>query len=305
MTGLRVTDTLQGDLFDAPVRPQCGGPVLTPETPFDPTALDDRQVVEGIDHENLARLEALCDQVLSRGLADDAVPALRDLWFRFRGFGIYSPCREQLLALETLANIGTRQSRDTVRCIVEERGLAPVMLPHALKAAVTLKVRFTLRQITEWLADGRPIVRALAFSLARWVSPPIWILHGGRTDPDLSVRKAALITMGLLGHAAAKPGLLSLLAVNPNGDLVRALATVADDDVIVELGRCGERHRALRSTLLKELGAMDHPMARAVVGRMGGGNAGTPVNDAAGSRVGGYGGGSPRIPDPSEPVLEK
>ncbi len=187
MTGLRVTDILQGDLFDAPVRTQCGGPVPIPETAFDPVALDDRQVIEGIAHENLAKLEALCDQVLSRGLADDAVPALRNLWSRFRGFGINSPCREQLLALETLANIGTEQSRDTVRCIVEESGLAPVLLPHALKAAVTLKVRFSLWQIKEWLADGRPIVRARAFSLARWVSPPIWILQRGRNDPDLSV----------------------------------------------------------------------------------------------------------------------
>lgn len=268
VTEARNTDTLRGDLFDRPIGSQCGRPVAAAEVPFDPVALDDRQVIEGIAHENLAKLEALCGQVLSRGLADDAVPALRDLWSRFRGFGVNSPCREQLLALETLASIGTRRSGDVVKGIVEERDMAAVLLPHALKAAVTLKVRFTLRQIKEWIADGRPTVRALAFSLARWASPPIWILEGGRNDPDRSVRESALITMGLLGHAAARPGLLSILAVNPGGDLVRALATVADDDVIVELGRCGERHGALRPTVLEELGAMDNPTARAVVDRI-------------------------------------
>ncbi len=260
-------DPVQGNLFDPPCQPQDCGSAQEAEQPLDPNALDDDAIIAGIPGANLAKAEALCEQVVSRDLADAAVPALEELWKRFRGYGINRPCREQLAVLKTLAKIETRPSRDAVKRIAEERGLSEALLPHALEAALACRVRFTRPRIEQWLEDGRPIVRRLAFSLAQWVVPPVWILQQGRNDPDLSVREAALITMGKLGHAEARQGLLALLARNPNGDVVRALATVADDEVITQFGRSADKHESLRPAIIEELRAMDDPRAKAVADR--------------------------------------
>ncbi len=259
---------VQANLFDPPSDADSGWSNQRGESAFDPKTPDDEDVIAWLPDSNLARAEALCEQVLSRGLADAAVPALEELWDRFRGFGINSPCREQLAVLGTLAKIETRRSRAAVRRISEERCLPAVLLPHALQAAVASRIRFSPRRIELWIKSEQPIVRAQAFTLAQWVAPPVWVLEEGRNDPDRSVRRAALITMGKLGHAAARPGLLALFASNPNADIVRALATIANDEVITRFGRCANEHEGLRPLILEELGAMDDPRATAIVNRM-------------------------------------
>ena len=273
-------EPVQRDLFDPSPPSQEGQSVTKPEEPFEPDMLSDLEVIEGIPGANLTKAKALCEQVVSRGLADTAVPALGKLWDRFRGFGINRPCREQLEVLETLARIDTKQSRIMVKRIAEERGLPSALLPQVLEAALACKVRFTPQRIAIWIHDERPIVRVLAFSLAQWVVLPVRILETGRSDPDLAVRRATLITMGKLGHIAARQGLLTLLAANPNADIVRALATIYDDEVITRLGRCAEEHGRLWPTILNELEAMDDPRARAVADRVKGQRSGRSADNA-------------------------
>ena len=261
-------DPRQGNLFDPPGQQQDSQPAQQTEVQFDPDALDDGEVIARLPGANLARAEALCDQVVTRQLADTAVPALEELWDRFRGFGINKPFREQLAVLKALAKIETERSGIAVRRIVEDPDLSAALLPHALEAAVACRIRFALRHVEQWLEDEQPVVRALAFTLAQWAAPPARILESGRNDPDLSVRKAALITMGKLGHVTARPALLTLLGSSPNGETVRALATVADDEVIVRLGRCADEHESLRPIILEELRAMDDPRATAIARRI-------------------------------------
>jgi len=259
---------IQGDLFDPPCEPRGSQSNRRIEAPFDPDALDDGEVIARLPDANLATAEALCEQVLSRGLANAAVLALERLWDRFRGFGVNLPCREQIAVLGTLAKIETKRSREAVRRIAGECGLPMALLPHALEAAVARRVRFPPRRIELWMKDERPIVRALAFRLARWSALPVRMLEEGTNDPELSVRMAALVTMGRLGHADARQGLLALLVRDPNADIVRAVATIADDEVITRLGRCADSCERLRPIILEELKAMDDPRATAIVDRM-------------------------------------
>ena len=261
-------EPVQGTLFDRPAPSRDRHTVTNAGASPDPSRLSDREVLEGIPGANLARAEALCEQVISRGLGDAAVPALGELWDRFRGFGIDRPCSEQLAVLSALSRIGTKQSGILVKRIAEDPGLPTALLPQALKAALACRVRFTPQRIAVWVESEQPAVRALAFSLAQWVSPPWRILEMGRSDPDQTVRNAALITMGKLGLNAARAGLLTLLDRIPNADIVRALATIADDEVITLLGRCAEEHEALRSVILEELKEMDNCKAQKIADRM-------------------------------------
>ncbi len=268
MTKPRHGNSIQTDLFDAPVTSHDLQPDVHEVSAFDPDSLGDDETIAEIAGANLTKAELLCEQVVSRRLEDAAVPALEELWDRFRGFGLNRPCREQVAVLRTLAKIKTERSRALVKRIALGFDLPAVALPYALEAAVACRTRFLQGQIEQWVVDERPIVRALAFSLARWSAPPVWMLEAGTNDPDLSVQKAALITFGKLGYVVVRSGLLSLLARTPDSDVVRAVAAVADEKVIVRLGRCAEEHDWLRSEVLNELRAMDEPMAMKVARRL-------------------------------------
>ncbi len=268
MRGTRSNQSRSSGLFDHRDPPRDVQSVTEPAAPFEPSLLSDREVLEGIPRAKIAEATLLCEEVVSRGFGDAAVPALRALWDRFRGFGDNRPFPEQLAVLSALSRMGTNQSGILVKRIAEQLDLSTALLPPVLEAAAACKVRFTRQRIEVWIKSPQPTVRALAFSLAQWVSPPTRILEMGMVDPDRAVRKAALITMGKLGHKAARAGLVTLLDRIPNAHIVRALATIADDEVIVLLRRCAEEHEALWSVVLDELEAIDNPKAREVADRM-------------------------------------
>ncbi len=210
--------------------------------------------------------------MLARGIGDDAVPALEALWKRFFGFGINGPLREQCCALNTLAKVGTSLSRQALVRIIDVPDLFDALLPLALECATEANLALPGQSVTCWLEDSRPAVREGAFVLARNCTPPVpkHELEKGLLDPEGSIRRACLTTMGQFGHEGAKPGLLEELERSPTSEIVTALAGIVDDDIITRLARCAIRHGRLREQIIEELECSGEPRALKLVERLKG-----------------------------------
>ena len=253
----------QGDLFED--RGTCCGPDIPQQNMADDEyleALPDKDLVEKIAKATLSNVELRCAQIVERGLGDVAVPELVRLWNRFKGFGIKSPLPEQQLALETLAAIGSDAAKSAISKILAAPGLPDSLLPFALQAAERAGLNLQQAQVLPWLEHDAPTVRAQAYALLQSSNPQRSTLEIGFSDPDPSVRRAALISTGNLGHGSAKAGLLAEFRKNPTGQIIEALLSVADDDIIVEVGRYALANPPHQALIADELQALDTPKAR-------------------------------------------
>lgn len=218
--------------------------------------LSDKDLVGKIAKATLSNVELLCAQIAERGLGDMAVPGLVALWNRFKGFGIKSPLPEQQLALETLAAIGSHDAKSAISKILAAPALPDSLLPFVLQAAAKVGLNLPQAQILPLIVHDAPTVRAQAYGLMQSSNPQQSTLEIGFSDPDPSVRRAALITAGNLGHGSAKAGLLAEFRKNPTGQTIIALLSVADDDIAVEIGRYALEnppHQALIASEFEEL----------------------------------------------------
>ena len=251
----------QRDLFDPPE----DSPVQPKPPPkgevIDFAELSDEEVIDGIPGASLSNATTLCADALKRRLGDRAVPAFTKLWDNYQGFGRTKPWPEQICALEALAKTGTRTAAAAIRKIITSRDIPPGLLHSVLDAAVSYDLSFSMQQVVAWLEHEKPLVRSLGYTLAKRSNPPARILQDGIEDSDPTVRRAALITAGMLGHQFAKEGLLYEMNLNPNSKIVSALAAIADENIVTQLGRCGERNANLRPVIVKELLDMDNPRA--------------------------------------------
>jgi len=234
----------------------------------DPKTLDDQELIEQVPKAKLSNIHSLCTQIAERDLGDAAVPGLVALWNRFKGFGIISPLPEQRLALQTLGEIGTPDAQNEIRKILVDPGLPDSLLPVALQAATTVALNLPQRQIILWLEHEAPTVRALAFTLVQAANPPLNILETGLTDPDLSVRRAALVTTGNLGHHVARADLLAEFRRNPTSQIIRALLAIADEEIIVITGRFALENQAHQALIVEELSELDDPKAAKIAKRI-------------------------------------
>ena len=234
----------------------------------DPKDLDDQKLIEQIPKANLSNIHTLCTQIVERDLGDEAVPGLVALWNRFKGFGIISPLPEQRLALQTLGEIGTLAAQTEIRKILAGPPLPDSLLPVALHAATTAKLNPPLRYITPWLEHEAPLVRALAFTLIQTANPSLNILETGLSDPEPSVRRAALITAGNMGLPVAKAGLLGELRKNPTSQILQALFAIADEEIIVITGRFALENTRFHDLIINELTELEDPKASKIVRRI-------------------------------------
>ena len=270
----------QPDLFDERGRME---PELVP-APVDrdaapaPGCLTDGDLIALLREAGPSNVEELCAEVVSRPLSA-AVPALVHLWQRFAGFGIEAPLVEQVIVLGTLARLEGEAARAALRGMVLSKGLPASLLPAALRAAAYAGLSLPAAFVSPLLGHGDVAVREPAFALALRAGVPGHLLCAGLVDPSASVRRLAAIAMGNLGDAEAREPLIEELGRNPSRALIEALSGIADDDVLVHLGRCAERHPAFAGTVLDALRDMECARAERLAGHL-----------EAGRRVSGSGG---------------
>ena len=222
--------------------------------------LTDGKLIAMLPHASPSNVEALCAEVVSRSL-HEAVPALESLWRRFVGFGIRAPFVEQRVVLSTLGRVDGDAAQAALRAIILSKSLPACLLPFALRAAAQAGLALPTVFVAPLLSHPDVAVREPAFALATKSGVGGDQLRDGLTDPSASVRRLAAIAMGARGDAEAKGGLIAEIATNPSLEVIEALAAIGDDDAIVHLGRCAERHPALASAIVDMLRDMESTKA--------------------------------------------
>ena len=259
----------EAEQFDLFAERRTVEPTAVPaETPLCFEVLSDREIIARLPFAGISHVRPLCDLIVKRSLGDRALPSLEALWQRFRGFGNERPEPEQTAVIETLVKLGTARARATLSAIVTAGDLPPPLLPSTLAAALAVSLKLPATFVSPLLAHADPKIRELAARLSGFGQPDTGALEACLDDPQPAMQRAAAIVLGQFGCAGAKSTLLNELQLIPTGDIVEALSAIADDDVIVHLGRCAESHPALACRIATELEEMETPLSLKVACRI-------------------------------------
>ena len=259
----------QPDLFDDPgrIEGEAARPSNVAASGPPVAALSDGELIAMLPQAGRSNVEALTAEVMSRALAE-AVPALQALWRRFAGFGVKVPYPEQRAVLSTLARLECEAARNALRDIVLSKGMPASLLPAAARAAAEAGLGLPAALVAPLMAHEDAAVRVAAFALAVRAGVGVGRLREGLTDPSPAVRRLAAIALGVRGDAAAREHLVEELERNPTAEAIEALAGIGDEDAIVHLGRCAERHPALAKSVLDALRDLESEKAERMVRRL-------------------------------------
>lgn len=256
----RVTDQ-QLDLFSY-VRAEPSSPPSTRPPPA-VADLDDRALIAAIPDATLADSAMLAAEAGRRGLVA-AVPALAELCRRFAGFGLDRVVPEQVAALEGLAAIGGRDAADAVARIIERAVVQGPALKVAVQLAARLRASLSVDVVRSLLRHAEPGIRADACRCARPSPELIALLVDLLDDLDRTVAKSAACALGQMGRIEARPTLKELLRHDPSEEAIDGVASIADEECMVLLGRIARSNAGLADAVLDALESIDHPRAGAV-----------------------------------------
>jgi len=256
----------QFDLFSSrePVAPSAS----SAGQPRSREVLSDEEILDRLPNAGISEAQPLCNLVIERNLGVRAAPALESLWRRFKGFGRDRPYPEQTAVIETLAKLETAGPKQLLAEIATAHDLPPPLLPAALSAALSASLTLPVHFLRPLLGHADPRIRELAARLSGFGQPDIGALDACLDDTQPAVRRAAAVVLGRFGYAGARAILLNELGRTPTGEIVEALSAIADDDIVVHLGRCAEAHPALAGRIAAELEEMETPLSLRVARRI-------------------------------------
>jgi hypothetical protein len=198
-----------------------------------------------------------------------AILGLEAVCRRFKGFGLESRVAEQAEVLQALSAIGGRDAAAAVTRLISESVVQGPNLVIAVAAAAALRCRLPAGVACALLQHADPATRAAAACCAPEHPTTVPVMIALLEDLHPPVVAAAVHTLGQWGRAEARPALLRLLDTDPTADLIAAAVGVADEAVIVALGRIGRMRPELTSAVLDALGEIDDPRAGALLARFG------------------------------------
>ncbi len=227
-------------------------------------ALDDATLIARLPLAGLSEAPALAAEAARRGLSA-AIPPLEELCRRFKGFGLHHPIPEQTAALNAFAAIGGHAAGAAVSRLIETFAIQGPGLILALSIAARLGARLAPETLLAALRHNVPEARAAACDCV-WGGPttavPLLIELLDDLHPTVSL--AAARALGRLGREEVRPRLLVALSADPTPALIAALTPIADETVIVRLGRTARTHKDLMPAVLAALEDMEEPRAERV-----------------------------------------
>ena len=218
--------------------------------------MDDEELIAAIPGSSLGDSCILAAEVGRRRLSA-AVPALAMLCRRFAGFGTRRAVPEQVVAFEGLAAIGGRDAAHAVSEMIERAVVQGPTLQIAVRAAARLGSLLSPDALRRLLRHAEPGIRAEACRCARPLPELISILIDLLDDLDRAVVTSAAFALGRMGRIEARPVLKSLLEDDPSEDAIDAVASIADEECLVLLGRIARSSSALADAALNGLENVD------------------------------------------------
>ncbi|HLZ82927.1 MAG TPA: HEAT repeat domain-containing protein [Caulobacteraceae bacterium] len=262
---IAVVDENQLDLFSTAATPPRWQPPAMAAPPTPPGHLDDDALVAALPLAGMLEAVALAREVGRRGVGA-AVPALQVILRRHAGFGARGPAvAEQAAALDALVAIGGPAATQAVSRAIVRGEVQGATLAVAMSAGARLGASFPPDRLADLLGHDDPAIRADACRCARPHATVLALLVELLGDLDPAVHRAAACALGRMGRAEALPVLVRLLATSPSVEVVEALAQIADDDVVVLLGRTARSSPDLRQPIVEALEGRDDPLALKVV----------------------------------------
>lgn len=226
--------------------------------------LSDAGLIEAIPSAGQTDCFALTGEAVRRGLRA-AVPALEALCRRFKGFGLQRGVPEQISALRALAALGGPDSAAAVGRLIATESVQGPGVSEAARAAASLRCRLPADASVALLRHADPEVRAFACRCAPNSGPVVDVLLDLLGDLHAPVVMAAACALGRFGRVEARPVLWQSLQREPCAEAVEAVTRLADDDVVVLLGRIARAHTTLREAVLAALEDIDTPRSAVVL----------------------------------------
>ena len=220
---------------------------------MDAVELADDELIAALPRAGLAATPGLAAEAGRRGLAE-AVSALEEICRRLTGFGADRLVPEQAAALEALAKIGGEAARQAVARLVLNQVVQGPTLVSALGVSAQLGSSIPPLRLAPLLRDADPAIRAAACRCVRSARSHLALLTELLDDLNDEVAIAAAMALGRLGRIEARPVLMKQLHHRPSAEVIEALVPIADQDVIVVLGRIA---RAIPDLAQPVLDALD------------------------------------------------
>jgi hypothetical protein len=266
----------QLDFFDD-VRPRA--PAVSPkpaELPLrDPRALGDQELLGGLEDLPMAECLQRAREIGRRRLPA-GVEALEALCRRHAGFGRTRLVPEQAAAIEALRATGGAAAGAAIGRLIGRRLVEGPGLCLAFSAAAALRSPLPPEAVAEHLQSEDACLRAAAARCVRvWpqLAPALIDLLDDRHG---EVRTAAACALARMGRREGRLVLVAALGDNPTAELVDALASIADEDIIVVLGRLADRRPELSAVVVAALEDLGEPKAEKVLDRLRAGPARAP-----------------------------
>ena len=209
MAARRATSPEQPDLFDVgPSNTARAGPLgesseagkTSAEAP-DPQRLADADLLSAFAAAPLAHVRALGAEIQRRAPKGWEAAAYA-LWRRFVGFGVTSPCTEQVVVLELVAAM---RARDLLAELIACAPVSPALAEAILRAAGTCRSPIPAEMARLGLASMDVELRAAAARIALMSGVADEDLIPFLSDPARVVRRQAAIALGEAGEAAGEP----------------------------------------------------------------------------------------------------
>jgi HEAT repeat protein len=257
----------QLDLFsERPPEANPSSPAM-PRTVASVGDMADNDLLSAMATAGMADLKAMAEEVGRRKLRD-AVKSLESICRRFAGFGADALIAEQAVALRALAAIGGPGAADCVSRLITRKEVQGPTLAIAVSAAAQLAARLPQAALLELLRAGDPFVRADACRCALPHVDIVAVLFDLMEDLNPVVRIAATCALGRMGRGEVRPDLIRLLERSPSVEMIEAITAIADDDVVVLLGRLARTQPDLMESVLDSLESCASPLATRVIEKL-------------------------------------
>ena len=223
-----------------------------------PAELADDALITVLPEAGLGTAPALAAEIGRRRLAD-AVQPLERLCRRLVGFGAEKIVPEQATALQALEAIGGAVARKAIVRTIVDRIVQGPTLAIALAAAARLAAFLPASCVGELLRHPDPAIRARACRCVPPAPSLVEPLTELLDDLNRDVAFAAICALGRIGRVEARPLLIQLLRRQPSAEAIDAVAEIADEEVVVLLGRIAREMPHLAVSALDALERIDHP----------------------------------------------